>query len=266
MPPFPTRLPRRCLLLLALALLAAPAGAQEKPLLSAEIRSAFADGGAAAARARFRALFPDQADQYQVDPEALGELGLERMQQGDTEGMQAVMEMVTLIGQSMAAEMMGSMPQQAVGSTIPATPQSTVAVRADQPKPSATGAGVAPDVRDIMGEPRSDLERFVGQYGDPDDTRDPPRNLFSAVRCDGYLVIGATFGDAALWHMRSASETRFEMDDPFFDRTIVVEFELGPDGGPTGLKHNVDELASPLAHVGALPDGWGDECIPPPMR
>jgi hypothetical protein len=135
MPPFPTRLPRRCLLLLALALLATPAGAQEKPLLSAEIRSAFADGGAAAARARFRALFPDQADQYQVDPEALGELGLERMQQGDTEGMQAVME-----------------------------------------------------------------------------------------------------------------------------------FELGPEGSPTGLKHDVDELASPLARVGALPDGWGDECIPPPMR
>ena len=119
-------------------------------------------------------------------------------------------------------------------------------------------------MRAAMGEPRDDLARFVGQYGDPGAQGDTPRNLFAAVRCDGYLVAGATWGDAALWHLRSTSDTEFEMDDPFTGSTIRVSFDVGTDGTPRSMSHNVDFIESPLPFLGALPADWGTECIRPP--
>jgi hypothetical protein len=117
-----------------------------------------------------------------------------------------------------------------------------------------------------MGEPRSDLERFVGVYGDPAQQSDTPRNLYAAPRCDGYLVVGATWGDASPWHLRSTADAAFEAE-LFGGQMIHVTFQTAPDGSPRSLAHDVDGLDSPLQYIGPVPDDWvPGGCLPPPVR
>jgi hypothetical protein len=201
-----------------------------------------------AAQRRFDEIFPARAADWNVDLTGLGQLGSERMQSGDMEGFEAVMTMVMNLSEAMMQE-----TQRELG--IPDPPP--------EPEPDSREARPREQsFRERMGEPRDDLARFVGQYGEPE-AEEPRRNLFAAVRCDGYLVVGATWGDASNWHMRSVGEAAFETRS--FDDTLVrFEFEVGPEGTPVALRHNLDFMDSPLSFVGELPEGWGTECIPPP--
>jgi hypothetical protein len=122
----------------------------------------------------------------------------------------------------------------------------------------------AAEVRGRLGEPRDDLERFAGIYGDPD--RDPPRDLFVAVRCDGYLVVGATWGDAQDWYLRSLSDLDFEAE-AFGGQKIRFGFTVGADGRAAGLTHSLDYLGTPLPYRTSLAEyGWPSDCIEPRGR
>ena len=118
-----------------------------------------------------------------------------------------------------------------------------------------------------LGEPRDDLERFYGVYGNPDD---PNRTFFvtKAVQPawaeqappipDGYLMIGAMWGDVSPWAMRSLSETRFEQGwvNPGVE-AIVAAFELDADGNPIALTFETMFVEfGRLERLGELPDGF----------
>lgn len=233
-------------LLLLLAGAPAKVSGQEKPLLSDEIRAVMDRDGAEAALGRFEEIFPARRQEWNVDIQGLNELGAGYVQAGEMEKFEAVMEMVAAVTRVL-------MDEAAAEFDLPR--------EEDDPEPSAA----EPEPRRggmEMGEPRDDLERFVGQYGDPA-AQSQGRNLFAAVRCDGYLVVGATWGDASNWHLRSTGPTTFETVD-YRGETIRFAFELDGDGAPTAMTHDLEFMASPLQYLGGLPEGWGDDCILPP--
>jgi len=102
-----------------------------------------------------------------------------------------------------------------------------------------------------QGQPRDDLEQFKGVYGNPDEP-ESPRQLWVNISCDGYLVTGAMWGDAAPWWMRSESETVFTMEDSFNN----VRLEFTPGGDDLEMIHNLDFMENPLKRVGPLPEDW----------
>lgn len=264
--------PATAILVIAVALvLPASALAQTKPKLSAEIASVLEQDGVEAAQRRFDEIVPARAGEYEIDLEGFGELATRSMQGGDMATIQAISEMVGKASQYMTSQMMAggmAMPgvdMEAIRAAEEAQRQADAEATARASAGGSDSSGrPGRSMRDIMGEPREDLERFVGQYGNPDAQGGIPRNLFATVRCDGYLVAGATWGDAALWHMRSTSDAQFEMEDNFTGRVIRLSFTFGPDGTPRSMEHNLDFIESPLSFLGSLPQEWGTDCIQPP--
>ena len=119
-----------------------------------------------------------------------------------------------------------------------------------------------------LGEPRDDLERFYGLYGDPND--DDGRSFFVAKAeqpiwaeqatpiPEGYIMIGAMWGDAAPWFLRSLSETRFEQQWVMEGiEPIVLEFELDQNGNPIAIMfETVFADRGRLERLGDLPEGF----------
>jgi hypothetical protein len=215
-----------------------------KPLLSEEIRSVLEQDGPAAAQRRFDEIFPDQQDQWEVDPNGLAALAAGYMQSGNMAAGQAIMTMVGTVTQHMVANA-GANPGAASRVPSPRATQSRAAT------PSRASSGRGPD----LGPARDDLERFVGEYGD-----DPNRRLFVTVSCEGHLVSGATWGDASNWWLRSESDTDFTYSDSF--TSLKMSFEVGSDGQATALTHDLDYLPSRLERH-PLRDDW-KECVRPP--
>jgi hypothetical protein len=228
----------------------APAAAQESgpPLLSKEIRTVLERDGVAAAQARFKAIYPAQKDQYEIDMKGMAELGSEYMQAGDYEKGQAVMAMVSVISRDMMTSS-GMMSAEAAE-----------AMRAEREREEAEKAEKEPEPRTPerpdFGPVREDLDRFAGVYGDP--SSDSNRKLFVTQSCDGQMVSGAMWGDAQNWWMTSLSDNEFEMESDFF--SVHMEFELGPEGEAQAMQHDLDFMPNPLQKTGPLPEGWG-ECL-----
>lgn len=116
-----------------------------------------------------------------------------------------------------------------------------------------------------LGTPRDDLERFYGVYGDPNN---PGRDFFVAPARrnpdalqqipEGYLMVGAMWGDVAPWYMKSVSDTRFEQQwvGDFGEQTIV-EFELGDSGQAVALRfETVFDDRGRLERLRDLPGKW----------
>jgi hypothetical protein len=118
-----------------------------------------------------------------------------------------------------------------------------------------------------LGEPRADLERFYGVYGDPDN---PGRDFFvkeaeAPIWMErlnippGYLMIGAMWGDVAPWYMKSLSETEFEQGivPGHQEEPLAVTFELGEDSTAVALtfKMMFDDRGR-LERIGDLPERW----------
>jgi hypothetical protein len=74
-----------------------PAAAQEKPLLSREIRLAIEADGAAEGKARFAEVYLDQANEFEMDTRALMTMGSEYMQAGDMDASMAIMELAQTV-------------------------------------------------------------------------------------------------------------------------------------------------------------------------
>ncbi len=113
-----------------------------------------------------------------------------------------------------------------------------------------------------QGEPRNDLERFTGLYGDPAESNQS-RKLWVTVSCDGYLVSGALGGDASPWWIKSAGDKVFTYSDSF--SKIRMEFETDTNGNAVRMIHDLEHLKSPLERLGPLPDNW-DPCLERPKR
>lgn len=130
---------------------------------------------------------------------------------------------------------------------------------------AAAGAATSQDEGGFyLGEPRDDLERFYGVYGDGDSGR----NFFVApaeyakwvekTMPPGYLMIGAMWGDVAPWYMKSVSDTRFEQQRPGpGGEAVVAEFALDDAGRATAITfQTVFDDRGRLQRLGDLPEGW----------
>jgi len=223
-----------------------------RPKLSEDIRHVLESDGPQAATKRFHELFPARKDDYDVDQKGLGDLAKEVMQKGDFTAGQAVMEMLSAVVQETLAGMNIEIPE------VPTPPQtpSPPSVQDDRTNrvPDSQAAGSA------LGPSRTDLHRFAGVYGTPDDVQ-ARRTLFVSVSCEGHLVSGAMWGDASNWWLKSESDHVFATREGGL--SVRLEFALGPDGKATAVRHDLDFMQSPLPRVGPLPPEMSD-CVPTP--
>jgi hypothetical protein len=236
---------------------AVPAAAQDRALLSAEIRTVLEEEGLEAAQHRFEELYPAQQDQYEPDTTGLFEIAGGYMQAGDMETGQALMEMATIVMSGAAAAYTGSMYGDMAAMEAAAASASAVEQEA------APAVETEPSVEYDPGPSRTDLDRFAGLYSDPA-SPDERKSFFVAKGCDGRLVTGAMWGDASPWWMSSVSDLVFVYEDSW--TKIRMEFEAGSSGSVSGMTHDrADILPSPLTRIGPLPPEWRtEECIQPP--
>ncbi len=207
-----------------------------KPPLSEEIGKVIDKDGVEAGQRRFDKLYPAHKDEYQLDLRGFLELATKYMQTGNTVAGQQVAQMMTVVAQDETAGYMGMPAPDRNPQPQPKTePQS-------EPHP--------------LGRPRDDLDRFLGLYGDPN-RADEHRTLWVAKSCDGYLVAGASWGDASPWWMSSMSNTVFEATVFGGEK---LRFEFPPQ--PLSMVHQLDYMPNPLPRVGPLPDDW-QECLQP---
>lgn len=133
-------------------------------------------------------------------------------------------------------------------------------------KPSTEGDPSSAPADYALGVARDDLERFYGVYGSADQ---PNRDFFVAAARnnrgegrdipDGYLMVGAMWGDVAPWFMKAVGERRFEQQwvNPAAT-ALIVEFDVDDDGQATAL-HFLSGFAAErgrLERESDLPDGW----------
>ena len=131
-------------------------------------------------------------------------------------------------------------------------------------------SGDAPEPTDdfYLGEPRHDVQRYFGLYGDPGrgqffvtEAKRPKYAEQAPEIPPGYLAIGAMWGDVAPMSMKSLSETKFEqvdLSDFAPDEPSVAEFEFGPDGIAVALTFTSGSFGGfgRRARVGNLPEEW----------
>jgi hypothetical protein len=245
----PIRITASALLMLFATVTFAEAQDHGKPLLSEEIRRVLETDGREAARRRFEEIFPKQSDRYEMDLEGLSLLGTEQIQANDMASAQVVFSMVAALGQSL--DVSGKARAQQAERN-----EREGARQAREGRPVASGPGQA----------RDDLKRFAGWYGEPNQQRDPPRSLFARETCDGYLVAGASWGDASPWYLTSVSATSFE-DFSEGIGSFSIEFEVDGDGNPVAMIHSLENMGLPsrLQYLGPLEDDrcwtveWGPE-------
>ena len=234
----------RGVMILMVVLLAPPASlaaAQDKPALSGEIAKVLAASGPDGAQARFDEIYPAHKADWTLDMTGFGNLMTGLMAKGNTKAGTVVMGMMQVIGQD---------PDTFVG-MAPGSVESSLGGPPAAPSPP-------PEPKeDPLGPARSDLDRFTGLYGDPDES-DPNRKLWVSVSCDGHLVAGAMFGDASNWWLRSTGDTSFEAQ-VFGGEILTFSFEMGGSQA-TAMIHQVDYMPSPLQRTEPLPDEWA-ECV-----
>jgi hypothetical protein len=231
------------LILLASLLCASGARAQEnaqKRPLSEKLRLIIDEDGVEAAQQWFEGVYPEQKDEYEVDFEGFATLGREYMEAGDYESGAMVMSVMVVAGQD--AMPAAAMIPPAAASASGLEPVAEASVTAVPIEPSRA---------------RTDLERFYGLYGEPEQ-EDPVRGLIVTELCGGFLYVTTTWGDSSPWLMTSLSDTGFEYADSWI--SFQVEFQPGA-GSAESVVHDLDFLPNPLPRLGPLPEGW-EECVP----
>lgn len=231
--------------------------AQDKPNLSDSIREMIDIQGAEAAKKHFSSMELSERDQYNVDMERISELTNTYIEAEDYVAAAALSEIaapfihdtITKSIEELSPEMAEMMQQR---NEQRQTEREQQTVQSEQEK----ARGQHQSIIERQGQPREDLERFTGIYGDPE-AENATRQLWVNVSCDGYLVSGAMWGDASPWWMQSESDNVFTFENAYSN--IRIEFTTGADGNP-GMIHNLDFMESPLQRVGDLPQDW-DSCI-----
>lgn len=229
--------------------------AQDKPLLSEAIRKMIDANGVEAAKKQFAEQYEKEKDRYNIDMEGIEALSNRYIQAGNYEAAGAVMEIVTPFMMAMAYRQSNDMIQQ-----LKERQEEEEAKRAKEVEENERTQEA--EVVFDQGEARDDLERFTGLYGDPEESNEN-RRLWVMVSCDGYLVVGALWGDVAPWWMKSASDKAFSYSDTFTN--VEMEFETDGSGKALRMIHNLSFLKTPLERLGPAPEDWGS-CLERPKR
>lgn len=119
----------------------------------------------------------------------------------------------------------------------------------------------------VLGEARDDLDRFYGLYSVPDR---PDRRLFVAKAVSpnpdrpipsGHMMIGAMWGDAANWYMKSLGKLRFEQQwvNPG-GSPLVAEFVTDASGQAVSMSVVSDYLNHEnMPRIDDLPESMQSE-------
>jgi hypothetical protein len=254
----PTKLTAAVFLLFCIALFST-ASAQEKPLLSEAIHKAIDTKGIEAAKKQFAKMDQSQRDGYNIDMQGVSALTNEYMQAGNMEAAGAVSEISAPFIQDMISK---SMDKYSPGFSEKIKEQQRAEKEKQAKEQEEEESQQQDNVVQYEGEPRNDLERFTGLYGDPAES-DPNHKLWVTVSCDGYLVSGAMWGDVSPWWMKSAGDKVFTYRDSF--SKLKIEFETDAKGKAVRMKHDLEYLKSPLERMGPLSDNF-DPCLERPKR
>jgi hypothetical protein len=228
---------------------------QVQPPLSEHLQSMIDSEGAEAAGNWFNANWPAIKGQYSVDAQAMMAMMSGYLTAGDNASAQAVGEITSTIMQDTMADAMQAyspemMDEINVQRQADAKNQAEVDLNEQNNQTNNT--------QNNSGEPREDLNRFTGLYGPPDG-----RQLFVTQSCDGYLVMGAMWGDVSPWWMRSVDDSEFDYSDSFMSLNIV--FSLDETGQADQLTHDLNGLSSPLSKTAVLPGDF-PACSERPYR
>ena len=234
--------------------------AQDKPLLSESIRKEIDTQGIEIAIKYFSEQFQSQKDLYNIDMQGISAIGNAYAQAGDTESANAVLEIAAPYMQFLFTSGSNGAPFNMFDGLAEQESEEK-SEREKQAKKSYEDQQQQ-NIISYQGQPRNDLERFVGLYGDPAES-DKNRNLWVMVSCDGYLVSGATWGDASPWWMRSADDMIFTYSDSW--NNIRMQFETDANGKALRMIHDLDYMRNPLERLGPVPDEFGP-CVERPKR
>ena len=232
--------------------------AQDKPLLSEAIRKAIDSKGIEAAKKQFAEMDQSQREKYNIDMQGISELTNAYVQAGNMEAAGAISEISAPFLKDMITKTMNQY-----------SPELSEKMKEQQQAEKEQKAKEREEEREhqeqeqivnFQGQPRDDLKRFTGLYGDPSD---PNRKLWVTISCDGYLVSGAMWGDVAPWWMKSVGDNVFAYQDSF--NKLRMEFETDGNGKAVRMKHDLKYLKSPLKRLGPLPDNF-DPCMERPKR
>ena len=232
--------------------------AQDKPLLSEAIRKAIDSKGIEAAKKQFAEMDQSQREKYNIDMQGISELTNAYVQAGNMEAAGAISEISAPFLQDMITKTMNQYSPE-LSEKMKEQQQAEKKRKAKEHEEEMEHREQERIVN-FQGQPRDDLKRFTGLYGDPGD---PNRKLWVTVSCDGYLVSGAMWGDIAPWWMKSVGDNVFTYQDSF--SKLKMEFETDANGMAVSMKHDLEHLKSPLKRLGPLPDDF-DPCMERPKR
>lgn len=168
----------------------------------------------------------------------------------------------------MAADLCGqgneAMAQQLLAGLLDRADDQAAINKTDKKKAAKAAESKAAPADYVLGEPRDDLDRFYGLYALPDSDN---RKLFVAPADngnserpipDGYLMVGAMWGDVAPWYMKSLADVRFEQQwvNPG-GQPVRVEFQTGADGSAVSMSISSRYMNyDSMERVGDLPEKW----------
>jgi hypothetical protein len=234
--------------------------AQDKPLLSEAIRKEIDTQGIEIAKRYFSEQFQSQKDLYNIDMQGISAIGNAYAQAADTESANAVLEialpfmqlLLTSGSNGAPSNMFDGLAEQEREEKTEREKQAKKRFEDQQQK----------DIISYQGQPRSDLDRFAGLYGDPAEI-DKNKQLWVMVSCDGYLVSGAIWGDASPWWMSSTDDMIFTYKDSW--NNIRMQFKTDINGKVLSMIHDLDYMKNPLERLGPVPDDYGS-CLERPKR
>lgn len=224
--------------------------AQDKPLLSDAIQQEIDANGADTAKQKFASMNPSEREQYEVDMEGISELTNSYLEDGHMEALMAIAEITGVFMQDAVAQSM-----EQYGDENDAMEEMAEQKKERIQREEERARERQQSIVERQGEPREDLEQFKGVYGNPDDP-ESTRRLWVHNSCDGYLVVGAMWGDAAPWWMRTESGNIFTIEDSFHN----IRIEFASSAANLQMIHNLEFIESPLQRVGTLPEDW-NSCI-----
>lgn len=231
---------------------------QNKPLLSEAILEAIDLNGIDGAKAQFSKMDQVQRKKYEIDMERISELINSYIEDGDYETSAALSEISVPFFQDMATKAMNEFAPEMAEMMAEQQQSETRQQTSNRETGNERREWEQQErIQEIQGEPRDDLERFTGLYGDPN-AENSNRRLWVTVSCDGFLVSGALWGDVAPWWMQSESDNVFSFEDSF--NNIRMEFPTNTGNNTMAMIHNLEFLKSPLERIGDLPNDW-DSCM-----
>jgi hypothetical protein len=232
--------------------------AQGKVLLSEAIQDELNAKGIESAKKYFAEQFESNKNSYEVDMDGISELSGKYANAGKIELSSAVMEIAMPFMEYSMSNQMSQSPNEDARKLAGMQ-------EAEKNKQSNSGNTISKkdnEVASNQGKPRDDLERFTGLYGDPAD-KDKNRKLWVMVSCDNYLVVGALWGGAAPWWMKSESDKVFTYSDSF--TSIEIEFVTDANGKAVKMNHDLSYLKNPLERLEPIPADW-EPCVERPKR